>query len=72
MTRTCRNIVPIIIHCTHYLSSHYFARTLQLILEISATYRFNSQLSASRFVTNLQVADTQCMISKSNVNLFSM
>lgn len=41
-----RNIVPIIIHCTHSMSSHYFARSLQLILEISATYRLVCYLLA--------------------------
>ena len=41
-----RNIVPIIIHCTHKPSSHYFVRSLQLILEISATYRLVSYLLA--------------------------
>ena len=41
-----RNILFIIIHCTHYLSSHYFVRSLQLKLEISATYRLVSYLLA--------------------------
>ena len=41
-----RNILPIIIHYNHYLSSHYFARSPQLILEISATYRLVCYLLA--------------------------
>lgn len=65
-----RNIVPIIIHYDHYLSSHYFARSLQLILEISTTYRLVCYLSTSRFVTNLQVAHAMNNFQEQCQNLF--
>ena len=65
-----RNILPIIIHCTHYLSSHYLARSLQLISEISATYCLVCYLPADSWL--ICRLHTQCMISKSNVKIFSM
>ena len=58
-------INSIVIHCIHYIYS--LAKSLQLILEISATYRLVSYLLAGDWL--ICRLCMQCMISKSNVKL---